>query len=882
MKIRKIMLVHHTHTDIGYTGVYPDVASAHIRHLRTVLDLCRRQPSFRWTVEAGWGLEMFLSVAGSKEKTELANRLRQGQIELTGFYNQPLTQLCSLEELCAAVELNYHLFKELPAAINTVMINDIGGLSYNAPQVLNFYGIRYVVNGCGGWRVMLPFTDLPRLFFLTGPDGSKVLYYHIGDDRVKRQQSLGPAQYGYGLIYFLWPLLKEIDREPVRLGDDGEKTILQLRGREGIDQLLGRLEGEGYPCDTLLIQIGTDNGGPLERLVEVIEYWNKNYGSPEIQLGTCDAFFRDIEARYGDLIPVVQGELTCSWSEHAITHAGATGFYREARRRLSDWTAMEACRRKPAGSDPHSDWWAIMKLLLLYSDHTFGLSMWQWEKKVETAGSIWDETFEKARRAWQIKAGYAIDALNAVHRLQDRQRIERTTDDPDQPQYLSLFNPHSFPAGGLVSFTTAQPSIELHGVDGSVLEVDSRAINTKWFLHKTWVDPATPYGVEVYRVCQAAKTRPPEYRCTNWELQGHSITVRVDPKTGGISSLQTTGNSHDWVDPSQGHLNEARYFHVTGIDPAPSWGGLDETPSLHPATINRIEKKGSWNGIHQASMLVEVRLTQGEHEILIETQYLLDRSGLHIRNRVRKIHTTDKEACYFVFPFRMERPFRFDVEQQGQLTRFPKERLSGSANHNFGIQDFVAVSDPSRHIVLTTLQACVVSLGKPDHYHFELNYHEIEHPAVFLYAFNNLWNTNCPLHQHGDLVFEYHLSCSDTPFRPEAAYKTSRVFCHPLQIFPGNFGDSGFALNKTNFLTLSSDTILVESIGPSADRTWRVRLVEISRRSTGCTVTLAAGRFHAYALQSDFRIPLEWQPIRDDRVFLGFRSCEFKTLLLRE
>ncbi len=812
---------------------------------------------------------------------ELAERLRNRQIELTGFYNQPLTQLCNLEELCSAIELSHRLFKDLPAKINTVMINDIGGLSYNLPQILKFYGIRYIVNGCGAWRVMLPFTTLPRLFYLAGPDKSKVLYYHIGDDPDKRQPGLGPAQYGYGLIYFLWPLLKEIDNEPVLPGDDGEKTILQLRGREGIDELLGRLEREKYPYDTLLLQIGTDNGGPLERLVEAVEYWNTRYGRPEVRLGTCAEFFHDIETRYGGQIPAVQGELTCSWSEHAVTNAWATGLYRQARRHLADWAALEVCRNKPANIDATLAWWEVMKNLLFYSDHTFGLSMWQWDKKMEDAGSIWDEIFEKPRRSWQLKTNYASDALNRVQSMRERQGIELTTDDADKPQRLSVFNPHSFPANGMISFTTAQSSVELHRSDGSVIDVDSRAINTKWFLHKTWIDRINPYGIEAFRIHQTATTRPPRYLCTEWELKSPSITLRIDPQTGAVCCLKTESNPETWVDTSLGGLNEIRYFEVTGVDPAPVRGGLEEAISLHSAKIKSVKKKGSWSGRHHASMLVEIYLTRGEKEILLEIQYFLDRSGLYIRNRIQKIHTPDKEACYFLFPFHLQPPFRFDVEQQGQLTRFPEERLPGSANHNFGIQDFAAVSDTSRHVVLTTLQACVISLGKPDHYHFDLEYHPIEYPAVFSYAFNNLWNTNCPLQQQGDLVFEYHLAFCDGSFRAENAFRISRTVSHPLLTIPGDLGKAGFS-KEGNFIFPSHDNILVESISPKSDGVWQVRMVEVGRRETECKLSLASCRFREYAVKPDFLTPLEWRPVREDHIPLKFHSSEFKTLLLRE
>ena len=233
----------------------------HIRHMRGVLDACRADTRFRWTVETGWSLEVFLSVAGASEVRCLHECIARGQIELMGLYDQPFTQLCNLEELCATCELTNRLAEGMPAKPDTVMLNDIGGVSYNFPQILNYYDIKNCIIASNSWRLMFAFTNLPRLFRLTGPDGSKVLLYQIGDDARNIKQDVGPGQYGFGVLYFLWPMLKEIDNTEPQAGDTGELPWLNYRGREGIDTLVSRLEYEKYPYDTLLVQVATDNAG---------------------------------------------------------------------------------------------------------------------------------------------------------------------------------------------------------------------------------------------------------------------------------------------------------------------------------------------------------------------------------------------------------------------------------------------------------------------------------------------------------------------------------------------------------------------------------------------------------------------------------------------
>ena len=880
MSIKKIILVQHTHTDIGYTGLHHEVTVQHIRHIRSALDHCQKDDRFRWTIETGWTLESFLTVATPSEKDCLLKYIHNGQIELTGLYDQPFLQLCNLEELCASLELTSRLIKGMPAAAETALVTDVGGLSYNFPQILNYYNIRNCVIAPNNWRLMFAFTNLPRLFRLTGPDGSNILLYLIGNDTRNTALEMSPSQYGYGVVYFLWPMLNEIDGKEPKTEENIEIPFLHYKGREGIDTLLERLAYDQYPYDTLLLQVATDNVGPFDRLLEAIDEWNDRYGDPEIVLGTTKDFFQDIEQRYGNSIQSIQGEITCPWTEHAITSAGVTGRYREARRRLNTWAALDYCRQKQ--SDLAPIWWAVMKNIVLYSDHCWALSMFGWYKMLAQYGSFWDEAFDKARDSWQSKARYAEDALSLVRREQDIQTIEISVGDIDFPEKITVFNPHSFVYNGMVRFESCHPEIELVRNDGSRLPVESRKVNpARWYFHKVWLDKLDPYAIEVFEVRTKIQKCEMECVCVDWTLKSPSATVVVSSQTGGILSFQTLGQQGEWVDTSYGHLNEIHYFRVEGISDSITRCGMKEGVNHIRIPVHKTRKVGSADGVLSTSMMVERYLISGEYTIIIETQYLLDGTGLRINNRVRKIHALDKEACYFAFPLRMSDPYRFDIEQQGQVTHFPEERLPGSSNHNLGIQDFVSVSDENSQVVLTTMQATIAALGKPTYYHYGLDFPAIEHPAVFFYAFNNLWNTNCALHQDGDLVFEFHVSCFEGEYSPVTAYHASRQATQPPRVFAGDTHGKGFVSDNTNLIRLSTDQVIVESIRPEDTGTWQLRLAEIGRQKTSCQVTLSSGRFIEFAIQSRYTADPAWQSATDNPINLDFRPAEFKTLLLK-
>ncbi len=870
--IQEIILVHHTHTDLGYTARCADVAVQQAQHLRHAIDLCRQQPGFHWTIESSWALEMFLRRASAEQKTALADLVRQGRIELTAFYTQPLTQLSDLEGLFASIEPTFELAREIGAGgIPVAMLDDVGGLSYNLPQVLRHFGTRATVLGCGGWRVMLPFTTLPHLFRLAGPDGTSVLCYHLGH-RQGGPLSDAPAQYGFGMIYFLWPMLRQIDAAPVKREHEGQAGIMSLVGREGIDALLARLQTEGYPFNTLLLQVAADNYGPNPRLVEAIDAWNGRHRHPAVRLGTAAEFFGQVERDHGETIPTVQGEITCSWTEHATTHSAATAIYRRAARRHNTVCAVDACRAHPSPELPGLSK-SIDRDLALYADHTFGLSMWTWEQKVQAYGSVWNDAFDLPRQTWDDKARYARRAWDAIEVEAQRQRIELSDDDPDAPTSLSILNPHSFSFSGLLAFATAQARIALRREDGAEIAVDSRPINSKWFEHRAWLAGIGPFATAMLDVIEPRQTPAPQFAADDWTLRGPGLRLAIDPSSGGIQSLVSESRRGDWVDAERGHLNEVLNHSVEGVLPTLTRCGLDESVTMHRRPIESVRSLGNGGGVSSAWLFIERRLQSDEGPVFVETQYRLDASGLRIRNRVKKTHTTAKEVCWFGFPFAMQSPFSFRVAQQGQVTDFPRERLPGASNHNLGMQDFLAATDEHSTALLISLDAPVVSLGRPTYYHFSMDHEPIDSAAAYSYAFGNLWNTNCPIHQHGELAFEYHIALMDGPFDAVTAYRAARSISEPAVVLPGRAHWPGL-LSSTNH------AVIVESVRPIAPDIVRVRLIEVQRQAQCTQLVLAPGRFVEFAVPERYDAEC-WQRIGEDRIGLSFGSAECKTLLLR-
>ena len=92
MRKWKLYLIHHSHTDIGYTDYQEKIEIYHVDYIRQVLSLLDaldrgEHPGcegFRWQCENMWQVENFLSQASDAEKSAFAQRVREGRIGLSG------------------------------------------------------------------------------------------------------------------------------------------------------------------------------------------------------------------------------------------------------------------------------------------------------------------------------------------------------------------------------------------------------------------------------------------------------------------------------------------------------------------------------------------------------------------------------------------------------------------------------------------------------------------------------------------------------------------------------------------------------------------------------------------------------------------------------
>ncbi len=366
-----VYLLPHSHVDIGYTALQPDVERKQMQNLDAALELCRKtadyppEARFKWNTEVLWAVDSYLHKAPPEKQRQLIEAVRAGQVELDALYGNELTGLCRPEELLRLCNYAQKLSKRCGVKIDTAMISDVPGYTWGIVPALSQAGVKYFslgINFMDGARAIAAWEDKP--FYWLGPDG--------------RQKILCWVPYkGYAL---------------------GHPSV-GFKLERDLPKRLAQLEKMGYPYDVVQLRwnVGGDNGPPDATLPDVVKNWNAKHAYPKMVIATAGESFREFEKRYADKIPLFSGDFTPYWENGACSSARETALNRTAAERLVQAEILQSmfnARHCPAAE--FDDAW---RNVILYDEHTWG-----------AYNSVDEPDKPLVKGQWKIKQAFALDA----------------------------------------------------------------------------------------------------------------------------------------------------------------------------------------------------------------------------------------------------------------------------------------------------------------------------------------------------------------------------------------------------------------------------------------------------------------------------------------
>lgn len=348
LRIRHVDLVHHTHTDVGYTEAPASVREMQKRYLDTAIDCCRADPQFRWTIESLLELDDWWRANSDSRRATLLDLVKAGRMDAMGMpFNQtPFQNALEWRQMMSWIPES--LWRALQ--IRAAMQNDVNGFPRAGAMGLLNHGCSHFLMGLNADSGGPPFRR-PDAFWWRMPDGRK-LFVWLGE------------HYGSAVNYFkpAW------DGDQLRTDDEAVRAA-----HVKLTERLRQLESEGYGFERLLLTytnpLHYDNGGPVPSLSLFVEAWNRLHLEPVVQLTLAtDAVFA-MEKAVGGRIREFSGEWTDWWANGDASGPRELAASRRAKRDLAA-ALSPVLSSATAAREPVVE--RILRDLCLFDEHTYG------------------------------------------------------------------------------------------------------------------------------------------------------------------------------------------------------------------------------------------------------------------------------------------------------------------------------------------------------------------------------------------------------------------------------------------------------------------------------------------------------------------------------
>ncbi|MFN8494772.1 MAG: hypothetical protein U0350_44630 [Caldilineaceae bacterium] len=789
--IQTIYLIHHSHTDIGYTSDQPMVWDMHTRFIDEALDLAERYAAsesdgaFRWTVETTAMLQYWLRHASSAAIDRLLALEKAGRVEVTGMYLN-ITPLYDGDQIIESLQPVGELRRTYGFDIRHAMNCDVNGENWPLVDLLldaGIEGFTMAINTHFGG----PVRPRPLPFLWQGPSGRTLPTYNGWTYDKGWTFGIGRSAEEFGDTW--WP-----------------------RAQRHLDQI-------GYPLPILMLQsfhpFG-DNGTAFD-FTPFIDAWNASGRTPRLVMATPRTWWAAVK-EHTDKLTTLRGDWTDYWNFGAISSAREQTINRASRARLRTADALHAFTHPLAAQtqQPGKRLWsqqsyaryraAAWQALQLWDEHTWGADI-----AVRAPES--DDTASQ----WNHKAHYAYTARSLSLLLQRDGIADLARYIPRQAQDdLLIFNPlpweqelsgvirpeQAHPRGTADDGTAGRHHLDRqfrpHYTPEMILEIAQHGEQP--LLLKPTKVPAFGFARLSRQALVVDGFEGPSDQPFHHQkiaksvikigeaemIENQRYRVRFDREHGGVVSLFDKALNCEWLDTNQLYPLHS-FVHEEVADKTHDWPrqllavqdwaiAAAEIPigwqTGWRAHRRRATAVVSHKSYHTPLGAVVLQTLQAPGTVGLLTQRLFlpnDADYVECEAWWEQGLNTHPEAFYLLFPFALpDATARFDLG--GQAVVAGAEQLPGVCRDYFTAQNWVDLSNDARGVTVALPDNPMVMF---DDFHFADYQQEFRLSKATLlgWASNNYWETNFRAHQPGRITSRYRLYPHAGPFDEAQAHR---------------------------------------------------------------------------------------------------------------
>jgi alpha-mannosidase len=748
-----VALIPHEHLDVGFTDYPAKVAELHSQSVDQAMELIKKTPDFRWTLDGSWVADQYLNGRSTEAREQFLGHVREGSIVIPPEFANQHTGNASWEGLARSLYGQRNLAREykLPTA-EAAQIVDVPSYTWAYASVLHDAGIKYLVAASNSWRapvMLLGRWNEKSPFYWEGPDGGRVLMWYSRAYLQAHTLFGGP-----------WRMESIRDSLPV---------FLQAYTRPD------------YTASTVII-FGTqlENTPLAPEQSEIVSGFSHEYAWPKLEFSTVQSAMRQIEQEWKGDFPMFRGDFGPYWEDGYGSDATHTAIHRENQHRIATAEIMVSAvssidtRVRPDKALLDDAWHNE----LLYDEHTWTYvsattqpEHHQSEDQIALKGSrvarARDDINESVQREWAQLEALVRPKDNSIAVFNSLNWTRSAIVETDLPDGSALFDP----AGAEVPLEILWKGkgISLPGFGPGSVRVRFLAAAV----------PAV--GYKLYAIKPISKEPPESAEIHGNILENEFYRVTLDPDSGSIASIFDKHLGRELVDQSTPY-KFGQYLYVTGGDSYPEnslyrFGAGLQPPALtiHEAQTGRlISAKETPIGI------VATLSSAATNTPSIQTEISLPNfaKGISITYRIHKDRILTRESAYVAFPFAITTP-EFTYGSQAGWVSPSKDELPGGSREWYLPTTWAAVYNPQVTTAVVPLDAPLVAFGDVVRGNWPEEF-KPKSSTVFSWLMNNYWGTNFPAWQGGDFTFRYAIT-SDAHFNPQALTRFGLEALAPLE-----------------------------------------------------------------------------------------------------
>jgi hypothetical protein len=612
-------------------------------------------------------------------KQELIDRIKEGRVYVSPYLCNSLWGMQSAEGVLRTFYPARRLEREWGISLTTAHHIELPSLPWGTATLLAGCGIRHLSNPYLDYDCTFKQLQCPPLFYLEGPDGSRI---KVCLDRFASSKS----NYTQGRAVFQKPDSVESD------------WVAHYAGL-----------GAAYPLRSLLASgthgdISPNSGNQAQGFADAMIRFNDRPGDhPRLVNATFPMFWQEVESAEArqSFLPTLRGCLGHSWDLWPVSLAKYVAAMRAGERR---WTAAETLVSL-AGQGEQSNHDTMRQQR--------ERAEWCWAMLSDHAWNGTDERNKRHNAELRRRWGEDLNGLAA----EIEQAAWKEAVDPADKRSVVLFNSLSGSRRGLVCVNTDDVAkIVAVRADGRLLPVQPATEDGGSSL--CFVVPELPgFRFRQVELVDSGSLGEPgrKLMANSTLLESPFYRLVPDVKTGGISSLVHVASGKELITTNQ-HRTLCQTVYYDGRE------HLLENVRVEPLAAGpvfaRIRISGEAAGVNVQS--------------LVTVYAELDRVDFEVR--VEKQPGSKEERLCQVFPL-LDKQAVLRAAASGAVVR-PRPQpagdlLPGADPNRFAVQDFINAAHDDVSVTLVPHDAFVLRLDL-DHITFEAlgndqNYREVLH-----------------------------------------------------------------------------------------------------------------------------------------------------------